>query len=90
MDCYDEILKLSQEKKGIINFMIHLSNLINKKSKNLTELEFKNCIILTLAIWNPEFIDLYCYEGLRVNQLDKNKEAQLINVLKSEFRNFDS
>lgn len=89
MDCYDEIIKLSQEKEQINNYMRCLVDLINKKSKGLTELQFKNCLILTLAIWNPKFIDLYFIEGKNIKHLQKNKKALLIEILKSEFRDFD-
>jgi len=86
MDCYDEILKMSQEKEQITKFITYLTDLINKKSKYLTELQFKNCLILTLAIWNPIFIDSYFSKGTELNQLDKKKKAILLELLKSEFR----
>ena len=86
MDCYDEILKISQEKEQITKFITCLTDLINKKSKNLTELQYKNCIILTLAIWNPKSIDSYLSKGTELNQLDKKKKAILLELLKSEFR----
>lgn len=89
MDCYDEILKISQEKDQMNIFTINLIEYINKKSKSLTELEFKNCVILTLAIWNPKSIDSYLDKGIESCQLDDNKRKKLIKLLKSECRNFD-
>ena len=85
MDCYDEILKLYHEKDKIDNFLLYLTELINKKSKFLTELQFKNCIILTLVIWNPNFIDAFFGKGEEIRELDKYKKEVLIKLLKSEF-----
>ncbi|MFX1313886.1 MAG: hypothetical protein ACFFHD_14950 [Promethearchaeota archaeon] len=90
MDCYDEILKISQRSDRINKFIRHLTELIIKKSKNLTELEFKNCLILTLAIWNPKFIDPYFNRGEKVTKLDKNKKQLLVELLKLEFRENDN
>ncbi|MHA2338337.1 MAG: hypothetical protein ACXACX_13605 [Candidatus Hodarchaeales archaeon] len=88
MDCYDEILEVSHKKQEIREFMLDLTDLINKKSKTLTNLQFRNCLILTLAIWNPRFIDSYYRRGKEVNQLEKNCKAELIEIFKSEFRDF--
>ena len=90
MDCYDEILKISQDENGINKYIQYLTDLINIKSKNLTELEFKNCLILTLAIWNPKFIDPYFTKGTRVNNLNNDKKKSLIKLLKLELRNSNS
>ena len=90
MDCYDEILKTSQERGQTSEFMTQLTDLINKKSKILTELQFKNCLILTLAIWNPKFIDTYFSKGNETNKLDENKKEMLIKLLKSEFSVLDN
>jgi hypothetical protein len=89
MDCYDEIIELTRENDRLNMFIINLAELINKKSKSLTNLQFKNCVILTLAIWNPNFIDSYFSKGKKVNQLEENKKALLIKLLKSEFGDFD-
>jgi len=59
MDYYDEVLKTFEEKDQIPKFITYLTDLINRKSKFLTELQFKNCLILSLAMWNPKFIDSY-------------------------------
>ncbi|MFX1501655.1 MAG: hypothetical protein ACFFDH_11885 [Promethearchaeota archaeon] len=90
MDCYDEILNRVQDTNQINKFTEYLTDLINKKSKNLTELQFKNCLVLTLAIWSPKFIDLYFSEGKKINQLKINKKLKLIELLKSEFRVLDN
>ena len=90
MDCYDEILKISQENDRINKFVTYLTDLINKNSKNLTELQFINCLILTLAIWNQKFIDLYLSKGKETNFLPKNKKALLITILESEFRDINN
>jgi len=89
MDCYDEILKISQESDQRNKFTIYLVEFINKNSRILTELEFKNCVILTLAIWNPESIDSYISKGTEISQLDENKRKMLLELLKSECRDFD-
>lgn len=89
MDFYDEILKLTQEKEQTTKFITYLTDLINKKLKTLTELQFKNCLILTLAIWNPKFIDSYFSKGTELSQLDKKKKAILVELLKSEFRDYN-
>ena len=88
MDCYDEILKISQESDQRNKFTIYLVEFINKNSRILTELEFKNCVILTLAIWNPESIDSYISKGTEISQLDENKRKMLLELLKSECRDF--
>ncbi|MFW9973533.1 MAG: hypothetical protein ACFFDF_25355 [Candidatus Odinarchaeota archaeon] len=90
MDCYDEILKISQDENDINKYIQYLTDLINKKSKYLTELEFKNCLILTLAVWNPKFIDRYFSKGKSVNNLNKNKKDMVIKLLELEFRNLKS
>ncbi|MFX0024118.1 MAG: hypothetical protein ACFE9S_17455 [Candidatus Hermodarchaeota archaeon] len=89
MDCYDEILEISQENDQLNMYIIYLAELINKKANSLTSLQFKNCVILTLAIWNPKFIDSYFSEGEKANQLEENRKALLINLLKSELSDFD-
>jgi len=90
MDCYDEILKISQDENDINKYIQYLTDLINKKSKNLTELEFKNCLILTLAVWNPKFIDSYFSNGKSVKNLNKYKKDMVIKLLELEFRNLKS
>jgi hypothetical protein len=86
MDCYDEILEFACGSDKTNNFIKSLTHIINKKSDLLTTLQFKNCLILTLAIWNPRFIDTYFIKGKRADKLDKNKKRILIELLKSEFR----
>ncbi|MFX1426298.1 MAG: hypothetical protein ACFFBE_07585 [Promethearchaeota archaeon] len=90
MDCYDEILNLYSEKRGINKYISYLIDLINKKSKNLTELQFRNCLILVLAIWNPKFIDLYGSEEKEAKYLRENEKGILKKILKSEFEDFDN
>ncbi|MFX0024116.1 MAG: hypothetical protein ACFE9S_17445 [Candidatus Hermodarchaeota archaeon] len=90
MDCYDEILKLFQDENETYKYIQYLADLINRKSKKLTELEFKNCLILTLAVRNPKFIDPYFSKGQNLNNLKKNKKESVIKLLKLEFRNSNS
>ncbi|MFX1419349.1 MAG: hypothetical protein ACFE9N_10555 [Promethearchaeota archaeon] len=90
MDCYDEILKMSLDNDRINKFIRYLTDLINKKSKNLTDLEFKNCLILTFAIWNRKFIDPYFSKGEKVDKLSENEKELLIKLLKLEFRDLDN
>jgi len=87
MDCYDEILKISHENDRLNKCRKYLTDLINKKSKFLTELQFKNCIILTLAIMIPELIDVYSTKGKEKSELDDNEKERLIELLKSEYEN---
>ena len=63
MDCYDEVLKIYHENDGRDNYINYLTELINNKSETLTELQFKNCLILTMAISRPNFIDTYFSKG---------------------------
>ena len=86
MDCYDEILNISHEKDRINKSIKYLIELINKKSKRLTELQFKNCIILTLAIRNPNFIDPYFSKGKEISDIDDNNKDLLNKLLISEFK----
>ncbi|MHA1985407.1 MAG: hypothetical protein ACW98D_02100 [Promethearchaeota archaeon] len=86
MDCYDEILNIYYEKDRIGKCLKYLTELINKKSKFLTELQFKNCIILTLAIRNPNFIDHYFSEGKEISDINDNNKDLLNKLLKSEFK----
>ena len=90
MDCYDEILKIYHEKDRVDKCLKYLTELINKKSKSLTELQFKNCLILTLAIWSPKFIDVYFSKGKEIRKLDENKKEMLNKLLKSEFIDLDT
>jgi len=85
MDYYDEILEYSNMNGNPSNYILLLTNLINNKSEQLTQIQFKNCLILILAIRNPRFIDSYFTKGKRVNKLDKSQKQLLIEVLKSEF-----
>ena len=87
MDCYDEILNIYYEKERKGKCLKYLSELINKKSRFLTELQFKNCIILTLAIMIPELIDVYSTKGKEKSELDDNEKERLIELLKSEYEN---
>ena len=86
MDCYDEILNIYHEKDRINKSIKYLIELINKKSKRLTELQFKNCIILTLAIRYPNFIDPYLSRGKEISNIDDNNKKWLNTLLKSEFK----
>jgi len=86
MDCYDEILELIQEKDRIDKGLRYLTDLIIKKSKYLSKLQFKNCLILTLSIWNPHSIDLSSNIGKDISKFDEITKQKLIKLLKSEFR----
>ncbi len=90
MDRYDEILKISRDENDMNKYIQYLTDLINKKSKFLTELEFKNCLILALVVWNPKFIDPYFSKGKSVNNLNKDKKDLVIKLLELEFRNLNS
>ena len=90
MDCYDEILELYHEEAQTDHFLKYLTELINKKSKALTKLQFKNCLILTLAIWNPKFIDTFYGQGNEIKKIDKGQKEQLKKLLKSEFSILDN
>lgn len=90
MDCYDEILKVYHDKDRIDKCLKYLIELINKKSKKLTKLQFKNCLILTLVIWSPKFIDTYFSKGKEISKLDKDKKEMLIKLLKSEFKDLET
>jgi len=89
MDCYDEILKLSQKNDLVKKFSLKLVEFINKNSRVLTELEFKNCVLLTLAILNPNSIDSYDNKGTEINHLEAKKRTLLIELLKSELKDLD-
>ena len=89
MDCYDEVLKIYHENNGIDNYINHLTELINNKSKTLTELQFKNCLILTMVINNPDSIDTYSSKGKEIKELHEDKKELLFKLLKSEFTVLD-
>lgn len=89
MDCYDEVLELFHEKEKTDDYLNYLTDLINKKSKILTELQFKNCLILTLAVCNPKFIDLYFSKGKEIRKIDEMKKKKINKLLKSEFSTLD-
>jgi len=89
MDYIDEILKMYNENDGVDNCINSLTELINNKSKNLTELQFINSIILTLAIWSPDVIDPYLSEGKKFKELDDKSKELLFKILKSEFSVLD-
>jgi len=63
MDCYDDVLKIYHENNRIDNYIDYMTNLINNKSEALTELQFKNCLILTMVISSPNYIDTYFSKG---------------------------
>jgi hypothetical protein len=85
MDCYDEILKIYNENNEIDNYIDYLTELINTKSEKLTELQFKNCLILTMVISSPNYIDTSFSKGKEIKELDKDKKELLNKILKSEF-----
>jgi len=89
MDCYDEILKKYQENNWIDNYIKCLTELINIKSKALTESQFKNCLILTLVLMNPNYIDTYFSKRKEIKELDKDNKELLFKILKSEFSVLD-
>ena len=84
MDCYDEILKLYHENDGRDNYINCMTELIINKSKALSELQFKNCLILSMMIWSPNFIDTPFGKGKEIKELDKDKKELVIRLLKSE------
>ena len=84
MDCFDEILEIYHEKDRKEKCLTFLIKLINNKAEKLTELQLKNCIIITLAIWNDNFIDEYLSKGQDLKELDVDKKKALINILQSE------
>ena len=83
MDCYDDVLKIYHENNGIDNYIDYMTDLINNKSEALTELQFKNCLILTMVISSPNYIDTF--KGKEIKELDKDKKELLNKILKSEF-----
>lgn len=85
MDCYDDVLKIYHENNGIDNYIDYMTDLINNKSEALTELQFKNCLILTMVISSPNYIDTYFSRGKEIKELDEDKKELLFNLLKSEF-----
>jgi len=85
MDCYDEILKIYHENNGIDNYINYLTELVNNKSDMLTELQFKNCLMLSMVISRPNFIDTYFSKGKEIKELDEDKKELLFKLLKSEF-----
>jgi lysyl-tRNA synthetase class I len=89
MDCYDEVLKIYHEDNGIDNYINYLTELINNKSKTLTELQFKNCLILTMVINNPNSINTYSSKSKEIKELDEDKKELLFKLLKSEFTVLD-
>ena len=90
MDCYDEILRMYHEEDRIDKCLDYLTEFINSKSKKLTKLQFKNCLILTLVIWNPKFIDPFFIKGNEIRKLDEDKKEMLIKLLKSELSILDN
>jgi hypothetical protein len=85
MDCYDDVLKIYHENNGIDNYIDYMTDLINNKSEALTELQFKNCLILTLVVSSPNYIDTSFSKGKEIKELDKDKKELLNKILKSEF-----
>lgn len=83
MDCYDDVLKIYHENNGIDNYIDYMTDLINNKSEALTELQFKNCLILTMVISSPNYIDTF--KGKEIKELDKDKKELINKILKSEF-----
>lgn len=89
MDCYDEVLKIYHKDNGIDNYINYLTELINNKSETLTELQFKNCLILTMVISRPNFIDTSFSKGKEITELDEDKKKILFKLLRSEFTVLD-
>ena len=85
MDCYDDVLKIYHENNGIDNYIDYMTDLINNKSEALTELQFKNCLILTMVISSPNYIDTYFSKGKEIKDIDEEKKELLFKLLKSEF-----
>ena len=85
MDCYDDVLKIYHENDGIDNYIDYLTELINNKSETLTELQFKNCLILTMVISSPNYIDTYFSNGKEIKELDEDEKELQFKLLKSEF-----
>jgi hypothetical protein len=85
MDCYDDVLKIYHENNGIDNYIDYMTDLINNKSEALTELQFKNCLILTMVISSPNYIDTYFSKGKEIKDIDEDKKELLFKLLKSEF-----
>ncbi len=85
MDCYDDVLKIYHENNGIDNYIDYMTDLINNKSEALTGLQFKNCLILTMVISSPNYIDTYFSKGKEIKDIDEDKKELLFKLLKSEF-----
>ena len=85
MECYDDVLKIYHENNGIDNYIDYMTDLINNKSEALTGLQFKNCLILTMVISSPNYIDTYFSKGKEIKDIDEDKKELLFKLLKSEF-----
>jgi len=87
MDCCDELLSQVDEKEQRKMWLNCLIELINKKSKNLTNLQFKNYKILTLAIWDDNFVEKYFNKSIKRNELNRDQKEIIISILRSKLIN---
>lgn len=74
MEYDDELLDLIKLSRGKL-WLDHLTELINKKFNEFSNIEFKNALILSLAIWDDNFIDNYF-----VNSVRKNNARKILNI----------
>lgn len=77
MELYDETVSLINKFRYKL-WLNYLTESINKKGIYLTNTEFKNCLNLTLAIWDDNFIDNYFNNNMNRNKIRK--------ILKTSFK----
>ncbi len=85
MDTYDKILKFYNRKDRIAIDENYLEDFINKYSKNLSEMQFTNCIILILPIMNGRNKNCFLMEGKLPIDLQINEKLIMLDILKKEF-----
>ncbi|MFX0024120.1 MAG: hypothetical protein ACFE9S_17465 [Candidatus Hermodarchaeota archaeon] len=70
MENDDDIHGLIKKSRGKL-WLDHLNEIICKKFNEFSNLEFKNALILTLSIWDDNFIDNYFVNINRKDNLKK-------------------
>ncbi|MFX0030401.1 MAG: hypothetical protein ACFE8B_14410 [Candidatus Hermodarchaeota archaeon] len=57
---------------------------MNKKAENLDNLQFNNYKLLTLAIWDDEFVEKYFKRRIKRKELSRDQKETIITILRNK------
>ncbi|MFX1278004.1 MAG: hypothetical protein ACFFA3_01210 [Promethearchaeota archaeon] len=86
MDSYDKDISLVNKNDEFQMWLKYLKELINKKTETLSILQFKNYKLLTLAIWEDNFVKKYFKRSIERNELSQDLKETIITILRAKLK----